>query len=432
MFDNLSTGNLEELSAEELSIAMGVTPASKKTTKKPNDESGSDKDDPTKKSSKKTQTSKGKADPVSKKVPISTLSSKDAALAFGKNEEEEEEEEEVLEEEEETKKGDDDESEEEEEEEEEETPEEEEEKEETDEEAQINNFIKARVDFLIKKGEWADWDDRDKTEWNEEKFAEVELQQREHQREVMREEILDKFGPYGKEIATFTENGGDPDELIDIFKEQQRAEAISLDSEEQKKDAVYRYETEFLGKKPASVKRYIDSLIADKALDEEASDAKEKMEEHWKTQAEELIASQKESAEDNKKKQLQSIADFSSKVKELVTAGKDVPDDEKEDLLKVLTTYNKNLSNGTPVNEFYFKFAEFRKNLPDYLDLVRFVLNKNKFIKSAETKGKNAATQKDFSLARTSNRSKKTRSGFGADAGSSRSSSKKSGFKLMY
>jgi hypothetical protein len=44
----------------------------------------------------------------------------------------------------------------------------------------------------------------------------------------MFEELLDSTGVYGKAIIGHIKNGGNPDEIIDIFKEQKALQSLDL------------------------------------------------------------------------------------------------------------------------------------------------------------------------------------------------------------
>jgi hypothetical protein len=291
----------------------------------------------------------------------------------------------------------------------------------------VKAFLKARVNFLVEKGEWQPFEGIEEVEWDEETFAEIELKQREFTRQMMRDELLDSFGPYGKQIAEYSANGGDPDDLIDIFKEQIQVQNFSIDTEEQQRELVYKYETEFLGKKPERVTKYINTLIADKELADEASAAKEAMESKLKEKAEEIQKAQLDTIEQEKEKQRRIVKDFSDSVSSYLNSSKEISTKEKQEIINVLTKFDKKLKNGTPVNEFYFKFAEFKKNLPDYIELVRFVLNPKGYKKAAITEGKNAATEKSFKLIRTG---QKTKSAKGT-VPDSNSNPKTTKFKLL-
>ena len=279
---------------------------------------------------------------------------------------------------------------------------------ETDED--VKDFLQKRGELLIKKGEWVDFEGREDFEWTEENFAQLEIDQRKHQKEQMVEEILNSFGPTGREIAQYTANGGNPDDLIDIFKEQQRVENLTVDTEEAQKAVVLKYETEFLGKKPERVKKYIDSLIADKDLKDAANEAKEAMEANLAEQATQLQEQQEAVVKQQQQKQKADIQRFSNDVSNVINADKSITPEEKAQLLKVLTKYDKRLPNGTPVNEFYNKFAEFKKDLKNYVKFVRFVMNPEKYEKGLTNKGKTDAVEQSFKLARSAQKSKKLKS----------------------
>jgi hypothetical protein len=245
----------------------------------------------------------------------------------------------------------------------------------------------------------------------------------------MREELLESFGPYGREIADYTANGGDPDKLIDIFKEQQIVENLSIETEDQQRAVVLKYETEFLNKKPERVRKYIDSLVADKELAAYAAEAKQAMEDALDTEKETLKAEQEAAVLKRSQLQQANMKKFQSDVSNLISKAEDIPADEKKQILQVLTKFDKKLKNGTPVNDFYFKFEQFRKDLPNYVKLVRFVLNPDKFIKTIEDKGKNKANEKAFRLAVGANKSKKVKAAGGDSSGGGKPS--KSTFKLL-
>jgi hypothetical protein len=279
---------------------------------------------------------------------------------------------------------------------------------ETDED--VKDFLQKRGELLIEKGEWVDFEGREDFEWTEENFAQLEIDQRKFQKEQMVEEILNSFGPTGREIAQYTQNGGNPDDLIDIFKEQQRVENLTVDTEEAQKAVVLKYETEFLGKKPERVKKYIDSLIADKELKDVATEAKEAMEASLTEQATTLQAEQEAVVKERQQKQKAEINRFSNEASAIINGDKTIAASEKALLLKVLTKFDKRLPNGTPVNEFYNRFAEFKKDLPNYIKLVRFVMDPEKFAKGLKNEGKTAAVEQSFKLARSSQKSKKVKS----------------------
>jgi aminopeptidase C len=191
---------------------------------------------------------------------------------------------------------------------------------------------------------------------------------------------------------------------------------------------VLEYQTKVLGKSVESANRFIKNLIADKELEAEAKETKTLLDKDLEEQAEAL----KTEAEETKKANEKAIKDsqllFAKNVNELVNKATDIPADEKQQLIKVLTKFDKQLKNGAKVNEFYFKFAEFKKDLPNYIKLVRLVMNPEKFMKSLKNEGKTETAEKVFRMGRTANSKKKVKTN---TSSSEEGGSKKSGFRLL-
>lgn len=443
MFDNLNASIVEATDAD-IDDVFGeeADPKAGKTTKKTDKTAGKKTEPIVTGKAKKTSASQEKTVLGTPKADTITDFSDDDADAFSTDDDEDDEEEEVAKDKKKSKKSpidvsdDEDETEEEEEttddEDEDETEDKDEDEDEDADDEETSDetkaFLKARANLLIKKGKWADFEGSEDFEWTEDAFAEMEVQQTDYARQQMREDLLESFGPYGKEIADYAAKGGDPDKLIDLFKEQQIITNLSIESEEDQRAVVLKYETEFLNKKPERVRKYIDSLVADKELEAYAKEAKEAMEESLDAEKESMKAEQVEAARKSAERQTQTIKKFQSDVSSLVDKATDIPADEKKQLLQVLTKFDKKLKNGTPVNEFYSKFEQFRKDLPNYIKLVRFVMNPDKFIKTIENSGKNKANEKAFRLAVGANKSKKVKAAGGDTSTSGKAA--KTTFKL--
>lgn len=467
MFNNLNQTDIsvEATSEEDLLLAMGGEEESSKTKGKTKGKSEPDADEDdtddssTTKKKPKGASSKSKKDTSApkSKTAVSALSKTDFEMGFGSDEEDEEdvEEDEPTEEEiaaakkkkkDEKKKTaakkvvvEEDEDEEEDieanedlDDADEDADEDEEEENEEVGELTVPNFLKARVNLLISKGEWVDFEGSKDAEWDEDTFADMELQQREYKKAELADEIMDSFGPIGRDIAEYTKNGGNPEDLIDIFKEQQRVENLAIDTEDQQRAVVMKFAIEYQKMKPDRAKKYIDGLIADKEIASTAAEAKEEMEADLKKQSETLKSDAiKEQAAKEKKTQ-ENIKKFATDINTLLNSRNDIPADEKRDILRILTKHDKKLPNGSPVNEFYFMLNEFRKDLPNYLELVRFVKDPKKYKASEQNKGKSATADKAFSLLRSDNKKKSAKSNnISTATGTAGKSKKQSGFKLL-
>lgn len=457
MFQNLQNSTVQTASEEDVLIAMGGDEATKGKNDKKDDKTSDDKKSTAKPATKSSKSSTAPATATSKAV-VSDMDEEDIDAAFGTEEDEtdddddnekdtkkkdtkkssakkdskkkevvkedEEDEEEVTEDEE-------DENDEENEEDEDKDKDEDDENED-DSPVTVSDFLKARVNLFLEKGEWKpfkfDGKEPDEIEWDEETFEEIELQQRAWQKENMREELLDSFGPYGRDIAEYANNGGDPEDLLEIFKEQQAVKAIDIATEDGQKEAVFQYQTQILKRKPARANQEIERLIADKMLEEDAKEAKEAIESHLKEQADALKAEQAEAKKNFEKQTAASQKKFSDDVTKLINDNTDITPDEKKSLIKQLTTFKHELPNGTKVNDFYFKFAEFRKNLDNYLEMVRLVNNPERYKKSLKNKGKTDEAERAFKLAKGAKSKNKIKT-TSQEGGSGKS--KKTGFQLL-
>ena len=296
----------------------------------------------------------------------------------------------------------------------------------------VSDFLKARVELLLKKGEWRpfefDGKKPDEIEWDEETFEEIELQQRAWAKDALKEELLDTFGPYGRDIAEYAANGGNPEDLIDIFKEQQEVKAIDISTEEGQKEIVFQYQTQVLKRSPQRANKEIERAIADKLLEDDAKEAKEMIESSLAEQAEAMKKEQAEAKAAFEKQTKANQAKFVNDVTEIVNKADDIPADEKKEVLRLLTNFRHELPNGAKVNDFYYKMAEFRKDLKNYVNMVRFVNNPQRFMKSLKNEGKTEEAEKGFKIARSSQSKKKAKPN--NEIGGDRSK-KGTGFRLM-
>lgn len=457
MFNNLPGASVSDVNENDLIAGFGSEEEAADDTKK---NGGKEKtsDDSKKSTGKSDKSNKGKSATASattkSKTSVSDMPSGDLGDAFSSDDDEEENDEEDQDDEDTKKKNDkkkaagtkkkeedvsddddedaDDDDEETDEDQDDEDADDDDEDNDDETPVEIKDFLKARVNLLLKKGEWKQFEIDGKKpgdiEWDEDTFAEIELQQRSWQRQELKDDLLDSFGPYGRDIAEYASNGGDPDKLIEIFQEQQRIQTSDITNEDGQKAMVLEYQTKVLGKSVESANRFIKNLIADKELEAEAKETKTLLDKDLEEQAEAL----KTEAEETKKANEKAIKDsqllFAKNVNELVNKATDIPADEKQQLIKVLTKFDKQLKNGAKVNEFYFKFAEFKKDLPNYIKLVRLVMNPEKFMKSLKNEGKTETAEKVFRMGRTANSKKKVKTNASS---SEEGGSKKSGFRLL-
>lgn len=257
---------------------------------------------------------------------------------------------------------------------------------------EVFSVLKNTVDYLVDQGIWDDFDNRDQLELNEETYATLVREQDNRRVQSMFEELVDSTGSYGKAIIDFVKNGGNPDEIIDLFKEQKRVDNINIDSLEGQKDILKHYYTDVMGWKPERAEKYISNLVLSNELEGEAQEVKDLFTDYYQKEAKRLnrdreaaLARQREAEEA-----------FEGNIRSAVRERKDLSTAEKRLIEDQLLRYDQKLPNGNTVNKFYVNFAKMQANPADYIDLVLFVMDKQKFVQKVATKEKSEAAANAF------------------------------------
>jgi hypothetical protein len=257
---------------------------------------------------------------------------------------------------------------------------------------EVTSVLKSTVDYLIEQGIWQDFDGREDLEITEEIYAKLAAKQDQFRVQNMFEEMIDRTGPFGKAIIDFVTNGGNPDEIIDLFKEQKQVESISIDNVEGQKDMIRSYYSDVLGWKTEKIEKFINSRLVEDELESEAKEAKELFGNYYKKEAERLTKEQ----EGFIKQQKEAEQAFEQNIKSAIKERKDLHPNEKKSVEEYLLNYDQRLPNGNMVNKFYINFAQMQQNPQDYIDLVMFVMDKNRFVQKLQTQEKNKATEQAF------------------------------------
>lgn len=256
----------------------------------------------------------------------------------------------------------------------------------------VFGVLKNTVDYLIQQGAWEDFDGRDEMELNEETYAQLVLEQDRRRVQGMFEELVDSTGAYGKAIIDYVKNGGNPDEIIDLFKEQKQVDSINIDSLEGQKEILKHYYTDVMGWKGEKADRYINNLVLSNELEDEAKEIKDLFTSHYQKEAQRLN-SQREAA---LARQREAEEAFEGNIRSTVRERKDLSPSEKRMVEDYLLRYDQKLPNGNLVNKFYVNFAKMQSNPQDYIDLVLFVMDKQKFVQKVATKEKSQAAADAF------------------------------------
>lgn len=260
--------------------------------------------------------------------------------------------------------------------------------------ANVNEVLKNTVDYLIKSGKWVDFEGREDLEITEEVYAELAKKQDEYRVSTMFNELLDSTGDYGKAIISHIKSGGNPDEIIDLFKEQKQVTQIDTSTEEGKQQLIEKYYSDVLGWKPEKVAKTVKRLISEDEIDSEFNDVKEMYDEHYENRLKEIN-------EQNRQKEIENIRKqevFVNNIKTALDENTDLTERDKQLIAGSILNFRHKLDNGQKVNDFYIKFAEKQADPKEYVDLVRFVMDKEGYLKSINRKSTTKANAEAFNF----------------------------------
>lgn len=256
-----------------------------------------------------------------------------------------------------------------------------------------SDFFKTKAEILIEKGIWFDFEGREDYEFNEETYGELVEKQAEWKAEEKYNEKVEKLGNY-KVLLDHLEEGGDPSEIIEIFNASKEANNIDTSTQKGKVEYMRNYYINELGWSETKFNRNIDSWSKTETLDDEFNDVKELYSELQK----EKIEQKRIEHQEYLRQQDEIKKNFESNIEVTLNARKDLSKDEVKVLKEEILNYNEKLPDGRKVNKFTVNFMKMQSNLDDFIDLVRFVSNKKKFMKNIEENTELKTVKKNWDM----------------------------------
>lgn len=262
-------------------------------------------------------------------------------------------------------------------------------------------FFKAKAQGLIERGIWEEFDEPDGFEWNEENYGKLAETQAEWKAEAKYNERVGKTGDIGKTILEHIDAGGDPSEIIDLFKAVRKIENLDIKTDAGKQHAVTEYYTKLVGWSEAKTAKYVKTLVdsGDDSLTTEATEAKELMERGIQDQIKQTQEQQKQI----QAQQVEQAKAWEANITKVIKERADLSDKDRKEVEEAILKYNIKLPDGRVVNKFMVEFMKLQADPQKYIDLVRFVTDperyKEKVSKVAETK----AAKKSWDLIKSNN-----------------------------
>lgn len=266
----------------------------------------------------------------------------------------------------------------------------------TDEELiQRKSVLKNTVDFLIEKGYWKDFEDRDKLDIDDETYAQLAAQQEEAKVSELFEELVDSTGLYGKAIISHIKNGGNPDEIIDIFKEQKVIENIDVKDERGQLALIEKYYSEVVGWNKAKIDKHVAMWKGEEdGLANEAKEVQDKFDTLYSEQIKEI-----EEREDKNRLEREKVQDeYKKTLVSAIDTSEVYTDKEKRMIKDSVLKFNKKLPNGNPINDFYIKFYQIQNDPTQYADLVYWVMDRAGYDNKLKTKQETKIVEKTWNF----------------------------------
>jgi hypothetical protein len=261
----------------------------------------------------------------------------------------------------------------------------------TEEGTQIKNILSNTTKYLIEKGIWQDFEGSDTLDIDEDTYAELAAKQTEEKVNSLFSELIDSTGDYGRAIISHIKEGGNPDEIIDLFKEQKYTESIDTSTPEGQVNIIGKYYNEVLGWKPERIQKHLQRIIADDDVEAESSEIEDKYKEHYQEQLAQIEGERMMHKERNLERQKEFVTGIKSSLAETEYTTK-----ERQLIEQALLNVKK--TDMGPITDFNLKFAELQKDPKKLIDLVYYVMDQDGFKKRVNTKAETKVAEKTFSF----------------------------------
>lgn len=257
-----------------------------------------------------------------------------------------------------------------------------------------NALLQSTTEYLINSGIWSDFEGRKELELTPELYGKLASKQAEEAAYELFNEMVDQTGSYGKAIMGHIRSGGNPDEIIDLFKEQKEIQKIDTSSEDGKQQKIEQYYKDVVGWKPERIQKYINRLVTDDAINDEFDEIEPLYNNYFDSKLQKI---QYEAQEENRKK-VEKQTKFANSIKDAINDNTELTDREKRIIASSILDFKHKLPNGQKVNDFYLKFAEIQEDPKKYVELVQFCMDNEKFLKKVQQKENTKASKEIFTF----------------------------------
>jgi hypothetical protein len=196
-----------------------------------------------------------------------------------------------------------------------------------------------------------------------------------------------------RDLLDFKEKGGDPLDILELYKKQDDLEKMSIDSEQGQKQIIGKFLKETLNWSNEEVEDHIEILAASEKLEKEATRLKGKFDTHYESEKTAKFEKQSQI----QKRELSILNEKRTKFQEVLQQNK--INKKEVDNIQKLAFGQGRLPDGKIIDLIDYKIAQIQKDPSQYLDLVRFINNKEEFLSSKQQEIVNQTNNNSFKKA---------------------------------
>lgn len=193
-----------------------------------------------------------------------------------------------------------------------------------------------------------------------------------------------------RNLFDYKEKGGDPLELLQLYKQQDEVEKMEITDQRGQRKVVEKYYKEVLGWEEDEIDDHVESLAATEKLEKEAQRLKGKFDAHYENELK-LKQDRQQKVQQREALLLQQRQEAFSKALD----GNKVSKKEADGLYKIAFGKGQ-LPDGRVMDMIDYEIAKIQRDPDKFLDLVRFIHNKEEYLKTISQVKINDENNKSF------------------------------------
>lgn len=202
-----------------------------------------------------------------------------------------------------------------------------------------------------------------------------------------------------RNLLDYKEKGGDPLELLQLYKQQDEVEQIEISDIKGQRKVVQKYYKEVLGWEEDEIDDHVESLATTEKLEKEAQRLKGKFDAHYENERK-LKQQRQQKIQERETILLQEKQEAFQRALQSNKISK-----KESDGLHALAFGKGRYPDGRIVDRFDHELAQIQRDPEKFLDLVRFIHNKEEYLKTVGQAKLNQENNDSFrKLSMTTNR----------------------------